>query len=64
MDEEKGRKGEVPNLSSSHDRRVALIAGGCLSVPTPLQRVPWWMGTFNIALLKGITGMYLSFSKH
>lgn len=63
MDEEKRGKGEGPNLSSSHDQQIAQIAGGSLCPhPPPMHTV--MNGTFNIALLKGITGMYLSSSEH
>jgi len=51
MDEEKRGKGEGPNLSGSHDRRIAQIAGGSLC-PHPLQCILWWMGHLILPCLR------------
>lgn len=60
MDEEKRGKGEGLKSSSSHDRQSRWWLS--VSPPPPMHTV--MNGTFNIALLKGITGMYLSSSNH
>lgn len=42
-DEEKRAKAEGSNLSSSHEQKIAWMAGSCLC-PHWLQCIPWWMG--------------------